>query len=67
MNLSLFDPLVVLTVPLRYRFLRMENPQGGLNAFSRCKFLRIPGPNLTSTFFPELWFHQREDALGILK
>lgn len=67
MNLGFFDPLVVLTVPFRYHFLRMKNPQGNLNAFSRCKVLRIPGPNPASTFFPNLRFHQREDALGILK
>jgi len=66
-DLGFFDPLVVLTMPFRHRFLRMENPQGNLNAFSRCKPFRIPGPDLESIFFPNLWFHQREDALGILK
>jgi hypothetical protein len=67
MDLCLFDPLVVLTMPFGHRLFGMENPQGGLNAFSRCKTFRIPGPNLASSFFPTLRFHQREDALGILK
>jgi len=67
MNLDLFDPLMVLTVSFGHRFLRMENPQRNLNAFCCCKTIRIPGSDLASTFFPNAWFHQREDALGILK
>jgi hypothetical protein len=67
MELGLFDPLVVLTMPFGQRFLRMENPQGNLNPFSHCKALRIPGPDVASTLFPNLRFHEREDTLGILK
>ena len=66
-DLRLFDPLVVFVVPFGHRFLRMENSQRNLNAFRRGKALRIPGPNLRSPFFPNFGFHQREDALGILK
>ena len=66
-DLRLFDPLVVLVVPFRYRFLRMENAQGNLNPFRRAKAFRIPSSDLRSPFFPNFRFHQREDALGILK
>ncbi len=52
MDLGLFDPLVVLAMSFGHRFLRMENPQGNLNAFSCCKTFRIPGSDLASTFCP---------------
>ena len=67
MDLCLFDPLVVLALPFGHRFLRMENSQGNLNPFRRAKAFCIPGPDLRSPFFPNLRFHQGEDALGILK
>lgn len=67
MDLGLFDPLVVLAMSFGHRFFRMENPQGNLNAFCCCKTFRIPGSDPASTFFPNFWLHQREDALGILK
>ncbi len=67
MNLRLFVPLVVLAMPFGHCLFGMENSQGNLDAFSRCKPFRIPGPNLASPFFPTLGFHQRENALGILK
>lgn len=67
MDLGPFDPLVILAVSFGHRFLRMENPQGNLNAFCRCKAFRIPGPDVAAPFFPNLRFHQREDTLGILK
>jgi len=66
-NLGLFGPLVVLAVPFRHGFLRMENPKRSLNPFSCCKAFCVPGPDLRSLFFPTRRFHQREDTLGILK
>lgn len=65
-DLSLFDPLVVFAVSFGHCFLRMENSQSNLNAFRRGKAFRIPSPDLAVIFFPELRFHQREDALGRL-
>lgn len=56
-DLRLFDPLVVLAVPFRHRFLRMENSQGNLNPFRRGKTFRIPSPDLRSLFFPKFRFH----------
>ena len=67
MNLGFFDPLVVLTVPYGHCFLSTENPQRNLNSFSRPQTFCIPGSDLASAFFPKLRFHQREDALAILK
>lgn len=67
----LFNPLVVFAVPFGDRFLSIEDSQGNLNSFRRGKTFSVPRPDLSSDlrvlFFPNLRFHQREDALGILK
>jgi len=67
MDLRRFDPVVVLAVPFGHRFLRMENSERNLNAFRRGKTFLIPSPDLRSLFFPKFRFHERKDALGILK
>jgi len=66
-ELCLFKPLVVFTVPFGDRFLGPQNSQRNLNSFRCGKTFCIPGPDLRTLFFPNLWFYQREDPLGILK
>src|SRR4030042_1333157 len=53
-ELCLLDPLMLLTLPFGHRFLRMENPQGDLNAFGCAKAFCIPGSDLGVPFLPNL-------------